>query len=103
MFIAALFARAKTWILNKWPSADRWKEGIYIYIYIYVHTHRHTHTHAMEYYFSILLESNTIYNSTKKNKTLRNKPEVKDLYAENCKILMKEIEDTNEKSSHVHG
>ena len=41
-------------------------------------------------------EKNSIYNHIKKNKLPRNKfKEIKDLYSENYKLLMKEIEDTN--------
>ena len=41
----------------------------------------------------------------KKNKILRNKPTLgdKDLYSENYRKLMKEINDTNGKTDHVLG
>ena len=67
MFIAALFAIAKTWKQPKFPWIDEWiKKIIYIYIYIYIYTHTHTHTHTHTYthtYIGILL-------SHKKDKVL---------------------------------
>ena len=42
------------------------------------------------------LENQPIYSSIKKNKILRTKLEVRVLYTENYKTLMKEIKDTNE-------
>lgn len=36
-------------------------------------------------------ENSSIYNSTKKYKTLKNKPNQEGLYTENCKMLLKEI------------
>ena len=50
MFIAVLFAIAKTWKQPKCPLTDEWidKEDV-AHIYIYTHTHRHT----MDYYSAI--------------------------------------------------
>uniref|UniRef100_A0A8D0MWI2 Uncharacterized protein n=1 Tax=Sus scrofa TaxID=9823 RepID=A0A8D0MWI2_PIG len=46
MFIAALFAIAKTWKQPKCPSTDEWIKKMW-YIHIYTHTHTtHTHTHT---------------------------------------------------------
>ena len=44
------------------------------------------------------LKNNTIYNGIKNNKTLRNKlKEVKDLYTENYKTLLKGIKEDTDK------
>ena len=38
MFTAALFRRAKTWKLSKFPLSDDWFKKIWC-VYVYVHTH----------------------------------------------------------------
>ena len=52
MFIAALYATAKTWKQPKCLSTDERIKKMWA-VCVYTHTHTHTHTYTMKYYSAI--------------------------------------------------